>query len=282
MSTRRELVLGVLAFLLPFSGGCGFLEFRSQPLGLRDGIVYYVDGAGGGPRSGWSQGVRQGLTAAKFSGELRFFGWQSGRGLLVDQVIATEEKRARAVRLAHELTGARAANPDLTISIIALSAGTAVTAFALEALPAGIEVDQVVFLSGSLSQDYDLAPALQHIRGKLTCFTSRADLVLGVGARAIGTADREIGGTSIGLRGVKPTQRTSPEALPLFREKVANVGWRPEFLIASDFGRHTDRVNPDFIQLFVAPALWPDVSQETRVRLRAPNLRKVAGTALRP
>ena len=61
--------------------------------------------------------------------------------------------------------------------------------WALEKLPAGVNVDTVVLLAPALSPEYDLSKSLAHVRGKMFAFTSPYDVVLGPGTRTFGTID---------------------------------------------------------------------------------------------
>ncbi len=225
----------------------------------RFGGVYYLDGAGGGSvLTNWGSGVQSGLLSAGYPGDFTTFIWNTGFGVAVDQSASVEYKRKQAKNLARRIATYAKDHPGRPVHLTALSAGTAVAVFTLEALPEDRPVDTVVLLGSSISSHYDLTDALRRVRNRLYVFTSDRDAVLGVAVSVAGTADRQFcGACSAGLRGFHLPVNATDETKRLYA-KIDNIAWRPEFAGAGNHGGHTDAVNPMFVRQYVAPLLWQE------------------------
>lgn len=223
------------------------------------GEVYYLDGAGGGSvLTNWGGGVQSGLRAAGYPGDFTTFVWNTGLGVAADQGASVQYKRQQAHDLARQIQVYMDDHPGRPIQLTALSAGTAVAVFTLEALPMDRPVNTVVLLGSSISSHYDMTQALRRVRGRVHVFTSEQDLVLGVAVAVAGTADRQFcGACSAGLRGFHLPPNASDETKRLYA-KIENVTWRPEFARAGNLGGHTDAVNATFVRQYIAPLLWPE------------------------
>lgn len=223
------------------------------------GKVYFVDGAGGGGvLTNKGAGVRVGLKAAGYPGDFKVFVWNTGLGVFVDQLASVKYKRQKAAQLAKQIVAYVASHPQRPVNVIAQSAGTAIAAFTLEALPEDHPVENVVLLASALSSHYDLTKALRRVRNRLYVLTSGKDAVLSVGVALTGTADRQFcGACAAGLHGFHLPPAASEDTGRLYA-KVENITWRSEFAKAGHFGGHTDAVNSRFVRQYVAPLLWPD------------------------
>ncbi len=240
-------------------GTCAGLAGCSQVAPDREarmarGYVYYVDGAGGGGAlMNWAGGVRQGLVDAGYDGAGEMFRWETGLGVLADQTAGEPYKRKKAAELAAEIREYAAAHPGAPVTLMGLSAGTVIVAFALEALPEDVQVDQVVLLSGSLSAGHDLTKALRHVRGKMYVFTSEKDGVLAFLVPIAGTADRAAGTVdSIGRCGPRRPANLTPESRRQYA-KIVEVPWNEQFRAYGHGGAHTDSVKARFVEAVVAP-----------------------------
>lgn len=237
---------------------CAGLAGCSQVAPDRDvrmtrGYVYYLDGAGGGGLRNWSGGVREGLAAAGYDGAGEMFSWETGLGLVVDQTSSESYKRRKAAGLAGKIKEYTHAHRGAPVTLMGLSAGTAVAVFALEALPLGHDVENVVLLSGSLSAGYDLTKALHHVHGRMYIFTSPKDAVLGFLVPLAGTADRAGGpADTIGLQGPRMPADPSHETRREYG-KVVEVPWNEKFRDYGHQGAHLDSVKARFIEAVVAP-----------------------------
>lgn len=234
-------------------GGCS-QTMPDRAARMNRSYVYYLDGAGGGSLiSNWAGGVREGMLDAGYNGAGEMFRWNTGMGVFADQTASVEYKRGKAEQLAREIEEYQRSYPNAPVTLIGLSAGTAVAAFVLEALPPRVMVDTVVMLSGSLSSEHDLTKALRHVRSKMYVFTSERDEVLGVAVPFVGTADRESADSgTIGMVGPRLPRGATSEMRELYR-KIVKIPWNAGFELYGDYGHHTDTVKAPFVQAFVAP-----------------------------
>jgi pimeloyl-ACP methyl ester carboxylesterase len=238
-------VLTPIAATLLLAGGCAMPTAPDRAERMTRGYVYYLDGASGGSLlRNWAGGVQQGLLDAGYDGAGEMYTWQTGLGLV---------------------EGYRSDHPDPPITIIGLSAGTAIAAFTLEQMPAKLMVENVIMLSGSLSATYDLTAALRHVNGKMYVFTSHRDSVLTMLLPVGGTADRASGTTeTIGVEGPRLPEDASAETRSLYAEKIVLIAWNEEFKKYGHQGGHTDSVKAPFVREFVAP-LVPTMAGAARV-----------------
>jgi len=252
---RNARLLCLLIIILVLIVGCASSSKQKTDPPSR-GIVYFLDGAGGnGLITNWSPGVKQGLSQAGFHGDFKSFPWETGLGALADQAETVEYKRQKASALAKQIREYSEKYPTEPIHLIGLSAGTAVTIFALESLPDNCSVDTVVLLGSSVNANYNLTRALKHVKKGFYVFTSERDEVLRNLVPLTGTADRQYVGDHIaGLQGFYPPSGAPDETRHLYG-KVTNIHWVPEFAQADNWGGHTDGTNSPFVKKYVAPLL---------------------------
>lgn len=233
---------------------------------MKHGYLYYLDGAGGGGLiSNWSGGLRQGLIDAGYPGAGEIFRWNTGMGVVADQDSSVEYKRGKAAECARSLQQYASSNPGAPVTLIGLSAGTAVTVFVLEALPASCPVENVILCGASIAADYDLTRALQRVRNRMYVFTSERDAVLAFLVPMAGTADRQSGDIpSAGLRGFQMPPRASAETRAQYA-KLAYIRWRPEFANYGDLGGHTDALKAPFVQHYMAPLIMAGMARRTQM-----------------
>lgn len=224
---------------------------------VKRAYIYYLDGAGGGsPIRNWAQGLRQGLLDAGYRGSGEMFSWETGAGITADQISTSDYKRGKARELAAKIVEFKRLHPNVPVDIVGLSAGTAVATFALEALPRDVMVDTVIFFGASISADYNMSSALQHVSNKLYVFSSERDAVLNVAVKTVGTADRESSGaSSAGLTGFVLPRGAGSATRALYAEKIKTIPWRRDFERTGNFGGHTDGVKATFVKEFVAPLI---------------------------
>jgi hypothetical protein len=239
----------------------------SHPSGrTSQGIVYYLDGAGGGGVVNWASDVRRGLREAGYAGAFETFDWETGLGVIADQEASNAYKRHQARKLAEQMVAHHEAYPQAPVTVIGLSAGTAIAVFALEALPADFTVDNVILLSSSLSANYDLTKALRHVGGKLYVTTSQHDPVLGALVALTGPANRgSHTDATLGVEGPELPADASAQTRRSYAAKIRIIPWRPALDRFGDYGGHTGTVAAPFIAHYVAPL----VRTKSGVRLAA-------------
>jgi pimeloyl-ACP methyl ester carboxylesterase len=220
------------------------------------GVVFYVCGAGGGSIfSSWAPGVRKGIQDSGRPIEFHEFVWQTGLGVIADQTSSVEYKRAKGAKLAETIVAYKKENPDRTVSLIGLSAGTAVVLYTLEALPENCEVDHVVLLGSSVDAGYDICPALTRVRDNLIVFTSAKDEILTVFVPLTGSADRKYVGTDlVGICGFHQPVGMDETRQNLYK-KIRTIAWQPVFSEVGDNGGHTDKTNPQFVKRYLVPII---------------------------
>lgn len=250
-----RLVVAV-AGLVPLTGCTWMTQFGSSDLGLERSKTFFVGGAGAiGALAGTFE-VPAGLRKAGYDGAIEVFGWQAYLGDALRDQVDRERNLVEARRLSDRIEEYRREHPGRPVYIIALSAGTGIATWALESLPARPQVERVVFLSSSLSNLYDLGPALIRVRSGLYNFYSDDDPVLGVLMQGVGTVDRStLIGPAAGLRGVATPPTASPQTAALYEALVRNQPYRKEYARFGYNGLHADSISEPFITAVVAPVL---------------------------
>jgi pimeloyl-ACP methyl ester carboxylesterase len=250
----ESIVLTLLAVFCVTGCGASLTPRPDRVERMTRGYIYYLDGAGGGrAMRNYAGGVKEGLLAAgcKYAGEM--FDWNTGMGVVADQTADVGYKRGKAAELARKIREYQRQYPGAPVSLIALSAGTAIAVFTLDALPENCPVDNVVLLGASISDNYDLTQALRRVRNKLFIITSERDTVLGFLMPASGTADRKFGEAAAGLRGFVMPDGATADTRRLYAEKLITIPWTEQFERDGDYGRHLDNVNKEFVRDHVAP-----------------------------
>ena len=254
--SRSRFWLAILGVLLLGDAGCSqFVKVASgvrAPGDKRQGITYYIGGAGPIGNVGWLD-VPNGLTDAGYQGYVDVFVWQ-GFTHAGDQ-INLSRNRDKGSELAHEIRQYKRSYPTREVNIIALSAGTGVAAFALEALPEGVKVDNVIFLGCSLSSHYNLTRALKRVRCGLYVIHSETDRILKDVVWYTGTVDRSSASEGVaGLEGFHIPSHPGPDTEMQYL-KLHNIAYRPEFAEAGYTGGHIDTTCRAFISQYLAPVL---------------------------
>jgi hypothetical protein len=240
----RRLAFAAAAMLSVGAAGCGGGGGGGGGVfdapGDDHGKTYYLDGAGN-----WGFGIADvpaGLRNANYKGNIEAYIWTSSFNPAVDQVNIPMNKM-RALILTGKIEGYLRRWPNNDVNLIALSAGTGIAVWAVEGLKPPYQVNNLVLLGSSLSENYDMTKALRNIKGKVYVYYSPHDEVLGGMVRAIGTVDR--GGTeSAGLGGLHPPGGG--------RGKIVNVGWRPEYEQYGWTGSHTDATSEPFVRRYIS------------------------------
>ncbi len=256
ITLEKRLLLTATILTAALCTGCGLPgPLPDHDERVKRAYIFYLDGAGGGTAvRNWALGLRQGLLDAGYRGSGEMFNWETGAGIGADQAASVQYKRGKGRELARKIIDFKKQHPGAPVHIIALSAGTAVAAYALEALPAGENVDTVIYFGASISASYDMTTALGHITNKLYIFTSEKDAVLSIAIPAAGTADRE-SGRPAGLTGFTMPAKATAETRALYRQKIETIPWRSEFWWYGNGGGHTDGVTSRFVKQFVAPLI---------------------------
>ncbi len=245
------------AWAVVAASGCSSAHPVLEPYGK----TYYLDGAGG---LGFGQReVPEGLRRGRYRGDCEVFNWSVTRNPLLEQMDPLGFNKLAARSLAHRIKGYKQKYPDNHVNIIALSAGTGVTVWALERLKGEYKVNNVFFVGSSLAHSYDMDQALKSVEGKVFVYHSPRDLIL-PWVKLFGTVDGKLGSKVAGQLGLRIKES--------YRGKVVNIGWEKKWERLGWSGGHTDCVGRSFVQYEIARRL------KVAPR-RAPTEKKSAATA---
>jgi pimeloyl-ACP methyl ester carboxylesterase len=238
---QSAAVVSFYTLLLGLIGGCATPQ--------RGPAVFYLDGAGWYTSSG---SVAQGLRDGGYKGAFCTHSWSSMLGPGPDHLITARSKGV-AQGLAKKIETLRRADAKGQIDVMGLSAGTAVVLSALEQLPPGIEVDNVVLFSPSVSAEHNLTKAMQHVRRSLYATCSPHDGIL---ATLAVNADGEAGPPAgrVGFRLPKQAGAGIESAY----SRVMNLPWQPAYLAFDWDGAHTGVTNRKMVASVIAPRLLSD------------------------
>lgn len=251
MRLAHGVVCGLLLFV---STGCGPV-FTQKAV---NGITFYCPGAG--TISYGDRGLRDGLEAAGYRGDVATLVWTVAPAMpIIDQVIKVNAKLG-AARLANHIETYIDRYPGRPVNLVGLSAGTGVAMWALEDLKSGYKVDNVVLLGSSLSHNYNIAKALPAIKGKIYVYYSPHDFVLAGPMKLVGTIDGKLGVDGAGAVGLHP---------PTSSGRVVNIAWRKDWKRYGYVGGHMDSTTPRFVEAVLSRHLLSPVSREVAVRTLA-------------
>ncbi len=246
---NRLIKMTALLALCGLLTGCT-ISFSERAV---NGVTFYCPGAGNVDMG--DSGIRKGLEAAGYSGDVARVTWTVSFNPAIDQTVRINAKLG-ASRLARAIEEYIDEHPNREVNIIGLSAGTGVAVWALEDLKPGYKVDDVVLLASSLHYKYDLREAVRRVDGKIYNYYSPKDAVLSGPMKVFGTIDGKFLEQGAGEVGFHPPPGTEG--------KVANIRWRPEFSNYGYHGGHTDGTSPEFVRHYIAPQImdrgsyaWP-------------------------
>jgi pimeloyl-ACP methyl ester carboxylesterase len=213
--------------------------------------VFVVDGAG--DYRACSRVIRQTAANDGLSLEVLTFVWSHGYlRNIVDQT-DFEYTRERGTQLAQAVQEHKSRHPNAPITLVGHSAGTAVVLAAAETLPPGT-VDHIVLLAPSLSQEYDLRPALRSANEGIDAFISENDWIwLGLLVRVLGTTDNPLAPRAAGQFGFAEPPRDSADALLYAKLHVHR--WTPEDTSIGHNGGHFGAYQPAYLRARVFPVI---------------------------
>ena len=184
----------------------------------------------------------KGLAGAGLTHDIRSFAWQQGfwAALTFADLWNTKHHHRSAEQLADDIRAVRTADPDAPVHVLSHSAGTAITAYALERLSADECVTSAALVSSGLSPDYDLSAAISRCSAGLLAVTSPLDFwVLGIGTTLLGTVDRKHR-PAAGAAGFRTP--SDPEAMA----KLTHVRWSPDQVKHGWVGGHLNTTSAGF------------------------------------
>lgn len=256
---RHGMIVMGFTVLFAVWSGC-VLHKVNDPLAdvKSNHVIYYCDGAGGGDKVGYGNGVIEAAEDVGWKGQFVIFPWNTGKGLVQDQVAPVAYKREQAEKLAKLIKADL--DQGKIVSVVGFSAGAAPAVYAVEQLPDGYRVNNVVLLSSSLSQEYDLNDALRKIKKRMIVTTSEKDKVLLDMVPLVKTADcvSTKKGACSGAYGFRRPANADTETILLY-DKIINIPWIPIFADYGNDGSHFGAVNRQFVRDVLLPIIWANM-----------------------
>ncbi len=181
--------------------------------------------------------------------------WSHGRGRYVTDHVDHANHLIQGRLLAARVAEHRRACPGRPVHLIGHSAGCAVVLAAAEMLPPD-SVDRIVLLAPSVCVTYDLRPALRTARRGIDVYHSDEDrVILGLGMRIVGTADRACR-VAAGQCGFTPVV-TCPEDAALY-SRLRQHPWCADVTWCGHDGGHYGSNQAGFLRAYVLPLLLSD------------------------
>lgn len=251
----RLLLMGSLVLLI--GGGCARISrMGTTYTGADVGMTFFVGGAGPVGTVVGTVDVPKGLRRGGYRGAIETFGWQSTVGGTLRDQMDRERNLAQAEALAQRIVTYQQAFPGRPVNIIALSAGTGIAAWAIESLPEDARIETAIFLSSSLSRQYDLTDVLRRINNALYVFVSPKDQVLRLMLPLTGSVDRQFGREwAAGLHGFLPPEGASDATRRLYKARLRHAQYQRRWEYLGYTGGHTDCTRPAFVQRVLTPLL---------------------------
>lgn len=246
----RFAVACLFAMLGFLPGGCGVMPVH-HPAAKLDPKPYllHLPGITGGF---WMHDqYTRALQAGGFDAETGVYDWTGSRFSL--SILGEREKNlAQAEKVARFLVNKHQEDPQRPLYLSCESGGAGVLVWALERLPADVNVEAAVLVSPALSTTYDLSAALRHVRKRMLVFPSKSDgLVLGFGTFVFGTMDRKHE-KSAGLDGFTMPNGADAEQYA----KLEQHAYRGKyFWHYGNGGGHAWALYPHFASAWLAPRL---------------------------
>jgi hypothetical protein len=215
------------------------------------GVVFAADGAGDFQAT--SAALRQVVEDEGLPLCVEKVDWSHGYGRILSDQMDWDHARTEGLKLAWRVAAERQCHPDGQIYLVGHSAGSGVVLSAAEALPPAT-VDRIILLAPSVSEGYDLRPALRCARYGVDVFCSNRDVgYLGLGVALFGTADGYWGCPAAGLNGFWPVVET-PQDAALY-SKLCQHPWHPCVEWTGNHGGHYGGYQPNHLRAYVLPLL---------------------------
>lgn len=238
------LLIGLLG--VPACAGLQPVALQELPSGDKP-AVFVADGAG--DFRACSAMLRTTAEADGLSLDVVTFVWSHGYLRNVIDQTDYEHSRVRGTKLAELVRKQLDVHPATPVTLLGHSAGSAVVLAAAEQLPAG-SIERIVLLSPSISESYDLRPALTATRNGIDAFVSDKDWIwLGLLVRLFGTTDDPLAARAAGRFGFAvPPHDPVYAGLRLHR-------WTPAQVAEGHDGGHFGCYQPRFLRRYVFPVV---------------------------
>lgn len=249
----QSLVL-ILAATLALSGCLTLRRHRPTSVSAApaSGVLFVADGAGNFQAA--SRTLTELIAREKVPVHVVTFEWSHGYGRILADQLGYQYALAQGKRLALEIEAFAQAYPQMPIYLVGHSAGSTVALSALENMPPGL-VERAFLLSPSVSNQYDIRPAVQSVSRGMHVFYSQHDYwYLGLATHVLGTADRRFVHPASGRVGFKVHTDHGDFAV---QAKLFQRPWQRVDAQTGNFGGHYGNYAPSFLKRHLLPLLEP-------------------------
>jgi pimeloyl-ACP methyl ester carboxylesterase len=224
------------------------------PQRLDHGLTIVIVGVNGDNML--SAGLAPGLIEGGYPGAVEVVDWTTGYWPLFLYHLRAEKRHEEyARRVAGKIVTYQTQYPGRPVNLVGYSAGAVVAVEAIEALPAGRQVDRTILLAGAISPLYDLRVAIQRSRDGIVNYYQTQDVVaLWAGTTLMGTAD----GShlpSAGAVGFWPPLGASDDDRRLYQDSLVQLAYTPRMALNGNFGGHFQCVGRSFVAEWISPML---------------------------
>lgn len=197
-----------------------------------------------------------GLAEGGITAQTEIFDWTGGR-TGIPALQNYKQNHEIALKLAQKIIEHYRADPLAPICLVGHSGGSGLAVWALENLPAEVQIDSLLLLAPALSPDYDLTKALRHVRCRAYVFSSLMDtIVLGTGTKMFGTIDG-VKCDAAGRVGFnKPKSADEAE----YTKLVSKPYDRDWMKLYGHIGDHMGPLGERFAREYLAPLLLKDLA----------------------
>ena len=243
--------------LLPFVAGCLTAGYRAEvyraakpSVQCPAGVAFVANGSGDFHTV--SQNLAQAVAETSAPLEVETFTWSHGYGRYLIDHVNHDNHLSQGRLFASRVATYHQTYPHRRIYLVGHSAGCAVVLAAAERLPPR-SVERIILLAPSVSQEYDLRPALLTARSSIDVFHSCRDRwILGLCMQIVGTADGH-GCSAAGQCGFTPVVSCPADAA--LYSKLRQHPWDPVVEWSGHAGGHYGSNQAGFLKAYVVPLL---------------------------
>jgi pimeloyl-ACP methyl ester carboxylesterase len=202
------------------------------------------------------RGVVSGLRQTHPNATYEIFDWTTGHAYrMFYHARAWTRHQQIAGELAQRILALQTDQPYRPIILIGHSGGAAMAIVALEQLPPGYRVHQVILLAPDLAPSYPLGTALDRTVYGIDVFHSRFDcLMLGAGTTLLGTIER-VHTPAAGMLGFHTPGCLDEGTQFLYCMKLRQHGYEPAMALTGYVGGHFTCTTPEFVNRYVSPVI---------------------------
>ncbi|MCO6436013.1 MAG: hypothetical protein J5J06_02880 [Phycisphaerae bacterium] len=228
---------------------------------LEHGALFLLDGVGGLQLSVVL--ARAALAAETDAPGTIVFRWQTPvMGEMLSDLMWLRRNKVQAAKLARRILAVRRAHPEAKIHVLAVSGGSGIAVFAMEALRGRAVVETLILACPALSPGYNLGPALQCVERAYALVSHRDRLILGVGTSVFGTVDRKWC-ASAGRVGFELPIAASSSDLANYG-KFRELHWSEDLEAVGHHGSHAEWAGRRFLEAHLMPMLRGEPLIEAR------------------